>query len=428
MLSKEENELLTRTGPGTPMGELYRRFWFPALLSRELPGPDCAPIRLRLLCEDLVAFRDTSGHVGIVGAHCAHRGASLFFGRNEEDGLRCVYHGWKFNTDGRCVEMPNEPAESNFKDKVRITAYPTQERGGMVWIYMGPADRTPQMPDLEWTHLPENQRVPSKWLQETNYLQGLEGDIDTSHASFLHSWLDPSQSPADRTISPELKAADRAPKLVVDHTDYGFRYGARRRTPDGRYNWRITQWLMPTYSLIGFINFPANGRCWVPIDDEHTWTFHYLFHPERPLSEQELANAASGRAFPPELSPGSFSPKRNRDNEYLLDRDQQRTVTYSGIFGINDQDRAIQESMGAVYDRRQEHLASADLAIIAARRRLLQAVRDLQQGIEPYAASHGELYRVRALDAITQDEEMDTLIQAFQEKMLSYGTVRSAGP
>jgi phenylpropionate dioxygenase-like ring-hydroxylating dioxygenase large terminal subunit len=399
------------------MGELFRRFWFPALLARELPEPDCAPVRLRLLCEDLIAFRDTGGRVGIVGANCPHRGASLFFGRNEEHGLRCVYHGWKFDADGRCVDMPNEPAESSFKDKVRATAYPAQERAGMIWIYMGPRELSPELPEMEWMRVPENQRIVSKWRQETNFLQGFEGDIDSSHASFLHSYLDPSLSPADRTISPTLKAADQAPKLVVDHTDYGFRYGARRRTPDGQYNWRITQWMLPTYSLIGFIKFPANGRCWIPIDDEHTWTFHYSFHPERPFNEKELAAHASGRAFPPELIPGTFFPKRNRENEYLLDREVQKTGTYTGIYGVNDQDRAIQESMGPIYDRRQEHLASADVAIIAARRRLMELTRALQNGVEPYAASHGSLYHVRALDAVTDVDEMGTLLREYEDRM-----------
>ncbi|HZT06284.1 MAG TPA: Rieske 2Fe-2S domain-containing protein [Chloroflexota bacterium] len=419
MLSTEENALLTRTGPGTPMGELFRRFWLPALLSEELPNSDCPPIRLRLLCEDLVAFRDSTGRVGILGAHCPHRGASLFFGRNEERGLRCVYHGWKFDADGHCVDMPNEPPESNFKDKVHAPSYPTRERAGLIWIYMGPADRRPSLPELEWARVPDDHRLVAKWLQETNYLQGFEGDIDTSHASFLHTYLDPSQSPGDRTIRPDLKAADRAPKIIVDQTDYGFRYGAKRRVGDGTFNWRITQWLMPTYSLIGFIDFPANGRCWIPIDDEHTWTFFFHFHPERPLTEKERASFASGRAFPPHLIPGTYRPLRNRENEYMLDRELQRTSTYTGIYGVNDQDRAIQESMGAIYDRTQEHLATADTAVIAARRRLIQAVRDLQRGIEPYPASHGDLYHVRALDAVTNHDDMRALLADFGDRVVA---------
>src|ERR1043165_2474210 len=156
MLSKQENEFLCRVGPGTPMGELFRRFWFPALLSRELPEPDCAPVRLRLLCEDLIAFRDSSGRVGIVGANCPHRGASLFFGRNEEDGLRCVYHGWKFDVTGQCVDMPSEPAESNFKTKIKARAYPCREIHGMIWTYMGDRDVPPPVPALEFNTAPDD--------------------------------------------------------------------------------------------------------------------------------------------------------------------------------------------------------------------------------------------------------------------------------
>ena len=340
MLSKEENEFACRVGPGTPMGELFRRFWLPAMLPDELPRPDCPPVRLRLLGEDLVAFRDTHNQVGMLNAHCPHRGASLFFGRNEENGLRCVYHGWKYDVTGACVDMPSEPAESNFKHKIRIAAYPTREYGGVIWVYMGPHDRVPELPELEWARVPDSHRSVSKWYQETNYLQGYEGDIDSSHASFLHTHLDPSASPGDNTIRADLKAMDRAPTHVVSDTDYGFRYAARRRIGDDLYNWRVTQALLPTYSLIGFLQFPAGGRAWIPIDDERTMTFYFSYHPERPLTEQDLAARRSGRAFPPELIPGTFHPKRNKANDYLMDRELQRTLTYTGIWGVNDQDRS----------------------------------------------------------------------------------------
>src|ERR1700722_431035 len=183
MLSKEENELLTQTGPGTPMGELFRRFWLPALLSSELPEPDCAPVKLTILSEDLVAFRDSEGRVGVLERYCPHRGSSLFWGRNEESGLRCVYHGWKFDVTGSCVDMPNEPMESRFREKIRTTAYPTEERGGVIWIYMGPKDLHPQMPELEWTLVPENQRYVTKRITACNYLQNVEGEVDSAHVS-----------------------------------------------------------------------------------------------------------------------------------------------------------------------------------------------------------------------------------------------------
>ncbi len=416
MLSQEENELLTRTGPGTPMGELFRRFWLPALLPEELPDPDCPPVRITLLSEPLVAFRDSTGRVGVLEEHCAHRGASLYFGRNVETGLRCVYHGWKFDLTGACVDMPSEPAESNFKHKVRLTAYPAQEWGGLIWVYMGPPDRRPELPQLEWARVPESQRRIGKWLQDINYLQCLEGEIDTSHVSFLHSSLRPSSQP-NKTTRPELITRDRSPRLLVKNTDYGFLYGARRTVGGGDYYWRVTQWLMPTFSLIPSAEFPAGGRVWVPIDDEHTWAFTYSYHPDRPMSEEERAGMASGRSFPPELTPGSFRPRRNQDNDYLIDREEQRTRSFTGIYGINDQDRAVIDSMGPIADRRIEHLGTSDTAIIVARRRLLQAARDLQQGIEPLAPAHGDWYRVRALDVVAPQDDLDRLIEAYEAAM-----------
>src|SRR5919202_4975535 len=193
MLSKADNDYLCRIGPGTPMGNLMRHYWLPAALSSELPEPDGAPLRVRLLGEDLIGFRATSGGVGLIQNNCPHRGASLFFGRNEENGLRCVYHGWKFDAQGTCIDMPSEPPESDFKDRLTIKAYPTFEVGGLVWIYMGPPEKQPERPPLiEWTELPASRRRVIKWFHENNYMQGIEGDIDTAHVSFLHSDNRPS--------------------------------------------------------------------------------------------------------------------------------------------------------------------------------------------------------------------------------------------
>src|SRR5437867_4202726 len=202
MLGPEDNALLTQSGPGTPMGGLMRRYWVPFLLSSELPEPDCSPVRVTLLGERLVAYRDTDGRVGLLDVHCAHRGASLFFGRNEESGLRCVYHGWKYDLEGRCIDMPNEAPESNpstplrtsFKEKIHLKAYPCRERGGMVWTYMGPRELMPGLPELEWAVVPEGQSFASKRLQECNWLQAMEGGIDSSHISFLHGGRPPSKA------------------------------------------------------------------------------------------------------------------------------------------------------------------------------------------------------------------------------------------
>src|SRR6266498_3017607 len=196
MLSREENKILTQVGSGTPMGEVMRRYWMPALLSSDLPAPDCPPVRVKLLGEELVAFRDTQGRIGLIDEHCPHRLASLFLGRNEENGLRCVYHGWKFDVSGSCVDMPNEPPESRFKEKIQTTAYPTEERGGVIWVYLGPRGTRAAPPELEWTRVPESHRLVSKRIQQCNYLQNVEGEVDSSHVSFLHSLVD-----SDRDLS-----------------------------------------------------------------------------------------------------------------------------------------------------------------------------------------------------------------------------------
>jgi phthalate 4,5-dioxygenase len=418
VLSTEENELLTRVGPGTPMGELFRRFWLPALLPSELPAPDCTPVRLRLLGEDLVAFRDSSGRLGLLEERCAHRCASLYYGRNEEDGLRCVYHGWKYDVEGHCVDLPSEPAESTYKQRIRLQAYPTREWAGLIWAYLGPPERTPELPRFEWTLVPDSHRHLSKWIQDTNWAQALEGEIDTSHLSFMHSWIDQSASP----YPPQrggLPWKDKAPRLTVKETDYGFAYGSRRSADDGQYYWRVTQFLLPTYSLTSNPQPPEGGRCWVPIDDEHTWTFAYRYHPERPLTAEDQAKLDSGFLFPPKLVPGTFRPVANKENDYLIDRDMQRTKNFTGIAGLNNEDRAIQESMGPIVDRTREHLVGTDAAIIAARRLLLRLAQDLEQGIEPQAPHRGESYRGRAFDAFSSRGEFDALLEEQGTKMLA---------
>ncbi|SRR5579884_20631 len=390
MLSREENERLTRTGPGTPMGELFRRFWLPAMLSSELPEPDGPPVRLRLLGEDLVAFRDTSGRVGVLAANCPHRGASLFFGRNEECGLRCVYHGWKFDVEGRCVDMPNEPPESNFKDKVRQRAYPAREAGKVVWVYMGPSHLRPELPQLEWTVVPDDHVYAHKRIQDCSWLQNLEGELDSSHISFLHR---------DTRLSalPLFVFNEGAPRFTVLPTDYGLLVGAQRRESETTDYWRLTQFLLPSYTMIPavpekFIDFTAA----IPIDDEHMIGFTVAWRPDRPLSKEDIERIETWDYVYSEVDPKTFRPVRNRDNDYLIDRWVQKTVSFTGIKGVRDQDHAVQEGMGPIVDRTTEHLGAADAAVIQARRLLLRLMDELGEGREPYAASHGEAYRVRS--------------------------------
>jgi phthalate 4,5-dioxygenase len=406
MLSREENELLTRVGPGTPMGNLIRCFWQPFALSTELPHPDSDPIRVKLLGEELVAFRDTNGSVGLLAQNCPHRGASLFFGRNEEAGLRCVYHGWKFDTDGTCVDMPNEPAESDFKHKVKATAYPTEERGGLIWAYMGPdPHRAPAPPALEFTHVPESHRYPTKRIQFCSYLQNVEGEVDSSHVSFLHSKpnsaADSAGITADASLTPlpNYMARDKAPRFFVLPTEYGIAIGARRDAESDTYYWRITQFLMPTYTMIPTpVGSPVTFTAAVPMDDEHMMGFTVTWHPDRPLTDNERGQIESWLGVHTEVDPKTFIPLRNRDNDYLIDRELQRSKrSFTGIRGIREEDLAVQEGMGPIYDRTSEHLGSSDLAVISMRRRLLDAVRDLaEHGEVPYEARNPDGYRVRS--------------------------------
>jgi phthalate 4,5-dioxygenase len=404
VLSQEENQLLTRVGPDTQMGKLLRQYWLPALLAEELPEADGAPMRLRLLGEDLVAFRDTNGTVGVIQNNCPHRGASLFFGRNEEAGIRCVYHGWKFAADGTCVDMPNEPAESDFKSKVRALAYPTVERGGVVWAYMGPRSDPPPLPDLEWMAVPAPNRVMSKTLRECNWVQALEGDIDTAHLYFLHSRL-ATPDTAYVADDPGVFHEDRHPRLHLVRTDYGLLYGAQRDHDPSNYYWRITQFMMPFYTLFppgGLHGVP--GHMWVPIDDEHTMVWFLIWNPAGPAGSVEhgLFGADPATYLPNSSQPlGQWRYVANRTNDYHIDRTMQRTKTYTGIPTIPLQDQSITESMGPIYDRSQEHLGSTDAMIIQVRRRLLDAAHAFDEdAITPPGVDHPEQYRVRTASVV----------------------------
>lgn len=433
MLTPALNQLLTRTAPGTPMGEAMRRFWLPALLSSEIAEPDGAPVRLRIMHEDLVAFRDTSGAVGVVAAYCSHRLAPLFFGRNEECGLRCPYHGWKFDVNGQCVDMPNvaKGDSQRVRDRAAIKAYPTHEAGGAVWVYMGPKELQPEFPHFEFTQLPANQVYAMRWLQRTNYMQGVEGEIDTAHISFLHKHFDQETNPIKGGGS-EL-AADGAPEITLRETEYGFTYGARRRLGDD-YFWRVTQWMAPMYSLIPRLpgDFTAGGgRAWVPIDDNNVTTFHFYYKVDGPVDAEELVFMESGVAFPPRLTRGKFElpsgavidtflAVANKENDYLIDREHQRNVNFSGIWGANEQDRALQESMlsadensPGIVDRSKEHLVGSDLAVVTARRRLIELAQAIQAGQPPTMAVGGEAFGVRAISKICELEEFDAFLERY---------------
>jgi phthalate 4,5-dioxygenase len=404
VLSPEDNELLTRTGAGTPMGAFFRRFWLPVLLAQELPGPDGPPVRVRVLGEDLVAFRDTEGRVGLLDPRCPHRGADLFFGRNEECGLRCAYHGWKFDVHGRCVDLPTSPPQSGFRDKIRAGAYPTREWGDFVWAYLGPPALEPALPQLEFALLPPSHRFVSKKLQQCNWAQACEGALDTAHFSFLHMpvWsgeeaIDAavSRSSVDRQRTRWMRDDPRPAFEVVSH-DVGFVAGAARRADGDERYWRIAQFLLPNHALTpnALPGENVHGQTWVPITDEAAWVFCYTWNPDRPLTGDERRAYRAGRTVHAEVDE-RWVPRRNRDNDYLIDREAQKRRTFTGIQGVSEQDAMIQDSQGFIADRTREHLGPTDAAIIEFRRQVLRGARDLGAGVEPGAAGDGAGYRVR---------------------------------
>jgi len=409
MLTHEENRLLTETNPETPGGRYFRRYWLPALLASELPAPDCPPVRIRILGEDLLAFRDSDGRVGILDEFCPHRRASLFWGRNEQCGLRCVYHGWKFDVTGACVDIPSEPPEYRFQSKVQATSYPSREYGGVVWVYMGPAESTPELPKLEWALVPQSHRYVSKRHQETNYLQAIEGGIDSSHSNYLHASVDAFRMTDEYVAkvrnSDNLRARyhllDRAPRFAVQKTDYGLIIAARRNAEEDTYYWRFTQFLLPSHTMIpSQKGLSLHGHCWVPRDDDSCWVWTISWNPDRPLDEAEWKEIREDTFVHATVDPVTLRPERNRTNNYLIDRDLQKTTSMTGIHGFAAQDMALQESMGRNVDRTRERLGTSDTAIIATRRLLLQEIADLQVGREPFAASHGDVYWVRSASTV----------------------------
>jgi phenylpropionate dioxygenase-like ring-hydroxylating dioxygenase large terminal subunit len=393
------------------MGELLRQYWMPVLFSWEL-DVDGPPRRMLLLNEHLIAFRNSAGAVGMLAENCPHRGASLFFGRNEESGLRCVYHGWKFDVDGRCLDMPSEPAESNFKDKVRAPGYPCLERGGLIWVYMGPRSVPPPLPDLEFNMLPESHVSIGKNIQDCNWVQGLEGNIDSSHLSFLHTRLTPDGDAGFGAAGGRgLFYQDKTVHLEVMPTDYGVMYAAARdERPDLTY-WRVTQFLMPIYGMFAPVS-PSECplQWWIPLDDDHVMKWDVRWNPTRPLTEDERTRFTAE-------DPGGYLPqtsdplmqwrlKADLSNDYLRDNDAQRTKRFSGVPSVNLQDKAVLESMGPIVDRTREHLGTADTMIIQVRRRLIDAAKALRDhGIVPPGVDDPEMYRVRSATAVVPKGE-----------------------
>jgi phthalate 4,5-dioxygenase oxygenase subunit len=401
MLQREQNELLVHTGRGTAMGELFRRYWIPALLSEELPENDSAPVRVQLLSEKLVAFRDSRGRYGLVDEFCPHRRVSLWFGRNEEGGLRCPYHGWKFDAAGHCLEIPSEPEDSAIRKRVRMKSYPLAKVGAVLWTYMGPPEHQPPLPEFEFATVPENQSYMSKRLQECNWLQALEGGIDSSHVSWLHRSDLESDPLFKATAGNRYNLGDMRVSFEVVEQPSGLFIGARRDAGGGQSYWRITPWVLPYFTMVpprG--DHPVHGHFWVPIDDEHCWAWSYDYHPTRALTEAERAAMRAGLGIHAKVD-SSYRPYANRDNDYLMDRGRQSDGTsYSGIMGIALQDASLQESMGAIVDRSEETLVATDLGIVMARRQLIKAAHQLAERETPPPGTDPATHRVRSVSIL----------------------------
>ncbi len=411
MLTTVQNDLLTLTGPDTDMGRVFRSYWQPVLLSSEIDA-EGAPKRVKILGEDFVAFRNGRGEVGVVEPNCPHRGAHLFFGRNEQEGLRCVYHGWQFDVGGRCIDVPTvdvKVAES-IKPRAALRALHVAESCGIVWVHFG--DGAGDVPHLDFMDLPEVHYFVSKKLQECNWAQAVEGGIDTAHFSYLHANIEDGERaglmPATGVDEPpELgryrwMIEDSRPRFSVLEHEAGLVMCASRNADNDQLYWRLTQFMMPNHSMAPN-SFPGDnhvGNTWVPIDDRSCWIYCYAYNPERPLSDQERHAFESGFGIFSEVD-DEFVPVRNRGNDYLIDRNLQRNGNFTGITGISEQDAAIADSQGFIADRTRELLGQTDLGVVRFRQLMFEAVDEVRKGRSPRGAESPSAYRVRSGDAMS---------------------------
>jgi len=384
MLSAEENELLCRVEGDAPMGQIMRRHWLPACLSEEVSEPDGAPVRVRLLGEDLVAFRDSNGRLGVVGELCPHRRVSLALGRNEGCGLRCLYHGWKVDVEGNILEMPSEAADSRFKEKLKHTAYPVHEAAGFVWVFMGSPEEMPAFDPPVFQPSPETKISIAKIVVDCNWAQVLEGAIDSAHSSTLHS-SDMVQAHVPGVAGSEANwlrpSTDKAPRLHVQRTSFGFRYAALRRpiVNEATHLYvRTTLFIAPFTVQIPPTALYNLAIHQVPMDDTHT-AFHFIAWGGETVPEAGWWRRFLG-AEPGVDVDRQWRKTRNRGNDFLQDRAAMKTGDFTGIRGIPNQDIAMWETMGPIADRSQERLGASDTAILQFRRIMVDAVRAFQAG------------------------------------------------
>ena len=404
MLSKEKNELITRTGPGTPTGELFRRYWIPALQSEELEK-DGKPKRIKLLGEDLVAFRDTEGKGGLIDERCPHRGTSLYYGINEGCGIRCMYHGWKFDTNGNCTEIPSEAKDGKFRQSIKLKSYPTVEKNGVIWTYMGPKDKQPPFPEFYWMGLPQENILVERVWQECNYLQVMENDVDFVHAAFLHR-AHHSQAVEEGILSTDLGIDPNHPlvknppvKQAVEDTNYGKRCIAVGIGNDKENAFMEINYIFPFYTYPP--RFGGEDGMWhafIPRDDYSTWTWDIQFAHDRPI-DVKAQHERRGLELDENLR-----KKKNLENEYGQDRELQKSQNFTGIRGIANQDHAATETMGPITDRTNEHLGTSDLPVIQIRRLLFQQIDAIQKGEDLFELDNDSLKTLYS-DGVYDDKE-----------------------
>jgi len=430
--TKEENDQLTRVGPDTLMGDLFRQYWNAVIPASFLPETTNKPLRVRLLGEDLVLFRTLKGKIGLVGAFCQHRLAPLYFGRIEDDGIRCPYHGWKYSTDGTCMEMPNIPAEQQFCDAIRHPSYPCVDYGGIIWTYMGPAKEPPPLPEFEFCLVPEDQRTYRVFHQECNYFQVLEGGIDPTHVMWLHSPYDLADEKLAEEHQPSQhlvanKSGMRTPMAIeIVDTAAGFMYGAKRPFGEGKNLWRVNQFVMPNYSMPPGSEL-RGARIYTPIDDENSIKWQINWYPTKEIMQSvkkgDRLNFAEEDYLPPNHEPyGFIRAKACKANDYLINWDVHRNKRM-GITGVNLQDRCVTELQGPTptLDRSKEHLCSGDYTTIRARRMLLKAAWELREhGTPPPGVMDPRVYRVRATSTIVR--EPTPWVQGVKSEVLVSGS------
>ncbi|MEI6382677.1 MAG: Rieske 2Fe-2S domain-containing protein [Betaproteobacteria bacterium] len=409
MLSREDNNRLTQVGPDTPLGRMMRRYWHPIATSAELPKPDCKPMRAKLLGQTFVAFRDTSGKVGVMDELCTHRGASMALGRVEDGGIRCIYHGWKFSVDGTILDMPNN-ADSTFKDRLKAPAYPVVEVSGLIWTYIGDANKKPPFRRFAYDEVPDSNRILFRVNTSANFFQMWEGGTDSSHVGILHSnltrpgWLKENHGETALEVNDMVSDAwdDMSPQLDIENTAFGFHYASIRKIggPQARNNVRLVPLFEPYGRVIQFPDFFTTVYD-VPMDDENTATYLIDASFSRKLDLQERLKR-SGMTEERFYKDNTFVA--NWDNSYWQDRDaMEKRKNWSGFKGITQEDAVISTSMGPIYDRTQEHLVAADAAVVRLRKRLMDSINLNEKGEDPIGLHLQDMTNVIGFDVDMPD-------------------------